>query len=337
MLVANSFDLWQKDAFFSAAEEVQESADILESAYRTWVRERRERPKLENLDELCRELQTALGTAKWQLEEFERAVRLSYGHRGDDNSTARHSQFIAAIESQISRVEAALKESFIEEGKQPLRWVNLNDEERDDLASFLSGTSHITHNPKEEPKEHRTSKKTSLEEIHVNIKDADHNFIAASNRNTLEEIRCVQDEFTKNKNVDYAVELESKENLGLRDDIICQADRTTNTRRIWSSPNVGALRIVIPDEDEQRDNLISQCEGTPKEKGSKLVFWKKRCGEFSQANVAVNLFNQLSGRVGGFQRQVHNPPRLQYGCSLQVALALMISIFLIVPFLVYSN
>ena len=28
MMVANSFDLWQKDAFFSAAEEVQESADV---------------------------------------------------------------------------------------------------------------------------------------------------------------------------------------------------------------------------------------------------------------------------------------------------------------------
>lgn len=65
MLVANSFDLWQKDAFFSAAEEVQESADIMESAYRTWVRERKERSPLENLDELSRELQTALGTAKW--------------------------------------------------------------------------------------------------------------------------------------------------------------------------------------------------------------------------------------------------------------------------------
>jgi len=28
MMVANSFDLWQKDVFFSAAEEVQESADM---------------------------------------------------------------------------------------------------------------------------------------------------------------------------------------------------------------------------------------------------------------------------------------------------------------------
>lgn len=28
MLVAHSFDLWQKDAFFAAAEEVQQSADM---------------------------------------------------------------------------------------------------------------------------------------------------------------------------------------------------------------------------------------------------------------------------------------------------------------------
>lgn len=28
MLVANSFDLWQKDTFFAAAEEVQQSADM---------------------------------------------------------------------------------------------------------------------------------------------------------------------------------------------------------------------------------------------------------------------------------------------------------------------
>lgn len=28
MMVVNSFDLWQKDVFFSAAEEVQKSADM---------------------------------------------------------------------------------------------------------------------------------------------------------------------------------------------------------------------------------------------------------------------------------------------------------------------
>lgn len=33
MMVANSFDLWQKDSFFSAAEEVQESADAYVSLF----------------------------------------------------------------------------------------------------------------------------------------------------------------------------------------------------------------------------------------------------------------------------------------------------------------
>lgn len=39
----------------------------MESAYRTWVRQKREGVKSVDLDELCRELQTALGTAKWQV------------------------------------------------------------------------------------------------------------------------------------------------------------------------------------------------------------------------------------------------------------------------------
>lgn len=42
----------------------------LESSYRTWVREKRETLSPEGLDELCRELQTALGTAKWQVHYF---------------------------------------------------------------------------------------------------------------------------------------------------------------------------------------------------------------------------------------------------------------------------
>lgn len=39
----------------------------MESAYRTWVRARREGLIPEHLDELSRELQMALGTAKWQV------------------------------------------------------------------------------------------------------------------------------------------------------------------------------------------------------------------------------------------------------------------------------
>ncbi|KAF9598260.1 hypothetical protein IFM89_026091 [Coptis chinensis] len=83
MLVTNnnSFDLWQKDVFFSAAEEVQQSVDIMESMYRMWLRGGREGQELDYSVDLHGELQMALGTAKWQLEEFERAARLSHGYR----------------------------------------------------------------------------------------------------------------------------------------------------------------------------------------------------------------------------------------------------------------
>ncbi|CAH8364307.1 unnamed protein product [Eruca vesicaria subsp. sativa] len=142
MMVAKSFDLWQKDAFFSAAEEVQQSADTMESAYRMWVNDKRESGRVSvESDHFCNELQAALSTAKWQLEEFERAVRLSHGHCRDDTTTlTRHKQFVTAIENQIHRVESALSEN----GEQPLRWVDLNKEERDDLAMFLSGSSQTS-------------------------------------------------------------------------------------------------------------------------------------------------------------------------------------------------
>ena len=97
------------------------------------------------------------------MEEFEKAVRLSYRH-GDDTTTTRHRQFISAIESQISQVEAALRESFSEEGKQPLRWVNLDEEERDDLAAFLSGTCQTMQSNKDECVEVTSSLKSSNKE-----------------------------------------------------------------------------------------------------------------------------------------------------------------------------
>ncbi|KAJ4880544.1 Syntaxin/t-SNARE family protein [Raphanus sativus] len=142
-MVAKSFDLWQKDVFFSAAEEVQQSADTMESAYRMWIKEKREGARVSvESDHLCNELQAALSTAKWQLEEFERAVRLSHGRScRDDTTLTRHKQFVSAIENQIHRVQSALSEN----GEQPLRWVvDLNREERDDLAMFLSGSSQTS-------------------------------------------------------------------------------------------------------------------------------------------------------------------------------------------------
>lgn len=70
-----------------------------------------------------------------QLEEFEKAVRLSHeNYPSEANTIARHEHFMEAIGNQISRIEKALRD----EGKQPLRWIQLNAEEQDDLAHFLS-------------------------------------------------------------------------------------------------------------------------------------------------------------------------------------------------------
>lgn len=147
----------------------------LESVYRIWVKDRSGGFESDISDQLRRELQTALGTAKWQvdisffpinllvfclehlmllssnfnlsililfrekLEEFERAVKCSYAKCSlGDSHVERHSQFVAALQNQIGRVEKSLGDTLKEEGKQPLRWVQLDDEERDDLATFLS-------------------------------------------------------------------------------------------------------------------------------------------------------------------------------------------------------
>jgi hypothetical protein len=104
--MATSFDRWEKDPFFLAAEEVQESADRyalyrfifvlidlrsvpvpvlmdlvfvgahsrrMESVYKIWVQERSGDPEAAlggevSAVELRRELHTALGTAKWQVK-----------------------------------------------------------------------------------------------------------------------------------------------------------------------------------------------------------------------------------------------------------------------------
>ncbi|XP_039043094.1 uncharacterized protein LOC120182168 [Hibiscus syriacus] len=320
MMVVNSFDLWQKDAFFSTAEEVQESADVMESAYRMWTKERRNGKNASRSADLCRELQTALGTAKWQLEEFERAIRLSHGHHCDDSRASRHRQFIAAIESQIHRVEAALKEAFIEEGKHPLRWVDLDEEECDDLAMFLSGSS-----PSLQPSKTNT--------LLLKKKDTDPNVDASCDGN----MPGVEFSNDFGKDVECVIDVDDGESSGKTDDVSSGLDRTNSTQRTWSSSNFGTLKIVIADEYEDRSQIRSGMEATPKEKGSKPFFLKRRCGELPQVKGALNLFSQCFGCVGALQRQLQSPVQLQFSCSLQLTLILLIAIFLIVPFVLYSS
>jgi hypothetical protein len=67
---------------------------------------------------------------------------------GDDTRT-RHSQFISAIRSGIDIVENSLKEASSEKGENSITWVNLDKQERDELALFLSNPPEA---PSEKPK-----------------------------------------------------------------------------------------------------------------------------------------------------------------------------------------
>ncbi|XP_010259844.1 PREDICTED: uncharacterized protein LOC104599143 [Nelumbo nucifera] len=341
MMVANSFDLWQKDAFFSAAEEVQESADTMESVYRKWLRERREGVGSEDLNELRRELQTALGTAKWQLEEFERAVRLSDGNHSEDNTTTRHRQFVEAMEDQISRVENALRESLDEEGKQPLRWVNLDEEERDDLAAFLVGTPGTSQSTKELHIDLKPSTTNSSFQGNKLIrKSSNFDIEAGSKIDMPNDVKGFKEE----TDAKHVVELEDKEFPRERDDLHRQAERFNNHRRIWSSPNFGYWKIAIADDDEQRKTPRENVESPTKGKEFKYVIRKQRGSEQLEAKGRVLSYTDLrginwvnqGGWIGEFQRRLQGTQQ-QLSCSLQFTLVLMLTIFLIVPFLLYAT
>jgi len=327
MLVADSFDLWQKDTFFSAAEEVQQSADIMESAYRTWLRAKKEGMTAQNLDELSRELQMALGTAKWQLEEFEMAVRLSYRNHADEVTKTRHRQFVSVIEDQISRVEAALKESYNVDRNQHFSWVNLNEEERDDLALFLSGTAD---NPRTKLGEPVTSpfreKNNARKDVRLDSKVGSKAQIPIKTKG-FEEI------VTSNVEAKRFIEVEKKEIPEARDE--------PSSHRARNLPGVSALEIVIDIDNEERNALV---EATSKEKASKPYFWRSMCEDHPQAKGGVftytqlkilNFKNQLFKRTPRSQRQQQISPKLPFD-SIRLILALMLTLFLVVPFLFYS-
>ncbi|XP_042063567.1 uncharacterized protein LOC121807409 isoform X2 [Salvia splendens] len=308
MLVVNSFDLWQKDTFFSAAEEVQQSADIMESAYRAWLKSRKEGLISQNLDKLDRDLQMALGTAKWQLEEFERAVCLSYRNKGDDITITRHREFVSAIVDQIYRVETALNVSLKVEGKKPFRWVNLDKEEFDDLAHFLSGTPGTSQ---------------TIKDGRINVGSPVANSLCKSN---IEEVNSLGSPERKVRDTE--------------DEISNQADQSISNLRAWSSPDGNTLEIVV-DMDDRETNELN--EAMPKGEGSKPLIWKSRGDIFCRAKAVkshtqMKLINWIHNHFRG--RQGNQRQRLSPGVpvkSIRFVLALMLTIFLFVPFVLHST
>ncbi|KAG6421243.1 hypothetical protein SASPL_117793 [Salvia splendens] len=335
MLVVNSFDLWQKDTFFSAAEEVQQSADIMESAYRAWLKSRKEGLISQNLDKLDRDLQMALGTAKWQLEEFERAVCLSYRNKGDDITITRHREFVSAIVDQIYRVETALNVSLKVEGKKPFRWVNLDKEEFDDLAHFLSGTPGTSQ---------------TIKDGRINVGSPVANSLCKSN---IEEVNSLGSPVSTKipyqgqegvpagvKDINCSIDLQERKVRDTEDEISNQADQSISNLRAWSSPDGNTLEIVV-DMDDRETNELN--EAMPKGEGSKPLIWKSRGDIFCRAKAVkshtqMKLINWIHNHFRG--RQGNQRQRLSPGVpvkSIRFVLALMLTIFLFGELVIYIN
>ncbi|XP_073155713.1 uncharacterized protein [Henckelia pumila] len=310
----------------------------MESAYRTWLRAKREGLIPEHLDELGRELQRALGTAKWQLEEFEKAVRVSYRKHADDITITRHRQFVSVLEDQISQVEVALKESFNVEEKKSLRWVDLDQENCEGFALFLSGipgTSLKIEDECEKVEEAASSsyiqKKNYLEkDCSVGLEASSKTQIPNHGKN-LEVI-------TSRGSFGCLMELEKRKLNDMGNEISVQADKLTCNLRTMKFPDKNALEIVI-DTDERQQNSLTQA--TPKEKGPKPSFWRARSEQDPEAKgwlTQSKIMNWVNQRFrGGYrsQRQQSVSPILPAN-SLRFMLALMLTFFLVVPFLLYS-
>ncbi|TYI87186.1 hypothetical protein E1A91_D04G118100v1 [Gossypium mustelinum] len=108
---------WESDPLFSAAEVVQDSADRMESIFRLLLHEQNlveannYDPKLLTLIGYhSRDLATILETAKWQLEDFERAVISSARMDRSQSREAvifRHKELLVLLENRSTMLRKA--------------------------------------------------------------------------------------------------------------------------------------------------------------------------------------------------------------------------------------
>lgn len=206
------------------------------------------------------------------MEEFERAVCLSYRNNSDDVTITRHREFVSAIEDQISRVETALKESLEVEGKKPFRWVNLDKEECDDLAHFLSGT----------PGTSQTIKDDCLK---VGDKYCSFGSQVSPKMKIPNQGESSEEVLTSIKDINGFIELQERRSPETGHEISYRADEISSNQTAWSSPNRNTLEIVIDIDDRQTNGLT---EVTPEEKGSKPFIWRSKDEVYHRAKEVQN-------------------------------------------------
>ncbi|XP_031124152.1 uncharacterized protein LOC116026868 isoform X1 [Ipomoea triloba] len=336
--MATHFDRWEKDPFFPAAEEVQESADRMESTYRKWVVSKKDKSTISNSDEIRRDLRTALGTAKWQLDDFERAVNSSYTNNNSaDSAKDRHREFAVAITSQIKKVEGSLNESAVSQGKPPLPWVLLDERECNELAVFLSsgpstssavrrvhGKEHQTVNPeaadRELMPECSTKMSNSLEQGRVEAKEekcSGHRRTASASADmgawkiaVATDVPNRRPESPMRKTPSFSGFLNGKE---FANHLKCSRN---GYRKLKASDHNKVGRASLPPHIQQLSRDINKCY----EKSKSCIDGSDKC-----------YGKQLYGLYGAIQRQLQRSQYyMQYSRSVRVAFSAIVLVCLIV-------
>ncbi|XP_078164081.1 syntaxin/t-SNARE family protein [Carex rostrata] len=341
--MATSFDRWEKDPFFAAAEEVQESSDRMESVYRRWIQEKdicdgsNESSDLNfGFVDVSKELHTALGTAKWQLEELERAIESTdVANLAGKDTRTRHSQFVSAIRSLIDIVENSLKEASTGNVEKTITWVNLDKQERDELALFLSCPS------KEKPK--------------PSTNDARMDFVKDLPESSSSESR---DGRTENKHRRF---LSADANIGSwKINIPSEGEDTSEKssddreRPNLQLPKIlsfsglnGALEMKPRGkwyksggrEGKGRGRIVDLEASIPlKNNQANLVNEETFCESSSRNCLSTcgeeNCEKEINGWVGAFHRQIQRSQyQLQYGRPIQVVASVVLALLLIFVFM----
>ncbi|GMP36513.1 hypothetical protein CsSME_00008621 [Camellia sinensis var. sinensis] len=118
---------------------------------------------------------------------------------------------------------------------------------------------------------------TKNEECHINK--------AASKKDIPYRTKRSKDVLASNKDAMYVIDIEPTEIVATKLD----------ARRTWSSPDIGAWKVVVSNEDQQNNALVSNIEATPKDKGSRPFFWRQRCGDRPEAKGRILSTSQMRG------------------------------------------
>eukprot|EP00252_Welwitschia_mirabilis_P018024 TRINITY_DN40186_c0_g1_i1.p1 TRINITY_DN40186_c0_g1~~TRINITY_DN40186_c0_g1_i1.p1 ORF type:complete len:355 (+),score=54.01 TRINITY_DN40186_c0_g1_i1:368-1432(+) len=354
--MTTNFDRWESDPFFSAAEEVQDSADRLESAYRNWLAAQDTRASKnapfeaaeESSEIVRRELQTALGTAKWQLDEFEKAVKSTYSEKSA-SAKMRHNHFVFAIKNQISGIEKALNDSCHDQNKRGLRWVRLNDEEKDDLAHFLCGSEDKGHSCRR-----NTDAISELQGSKITRRGSSEDFNVS--RGSTGNASGFKETILVNRDSKFVVEM-SEQNL--LDSTYDGHSGASTEKKYDSRPvaNEGAdicsWKIFISDDNDEECFLESQY----KESGQQFNIWNtgkkggipgrlkwSKSGVKNEKNPGHDLpaisktTNLVCGWAASVQRRLQRSQHLfQYGRSLHITWILLVLLCFMGLFTIIAN